>query len=327
MKAVILSGGIGEPSNFSLEDVPNIEKIGDNEVLIRHSAIGINYDDIMYRKGIFPLPEDIGKKPILGFEAVGEVINKGKNVKSFEIGTRVGYAFSPFGAYAEERVIDYRYIFTIKNNLSSDVLAGCLRKGLTAEYLLFKVASLRKNDTILIHSAAGGVGHLMVKLAKYCGLKVIGTVGCQEKRTMALATGCDMVIDRSSEDIFDKVAEFTEYQGVKAVFDGIGKPVFDVSRHCLRPYGIYVSYGYSGGMLEPLDIFTLRENSLFFTAPTLDNYCANRYELLFSIDHIMKLINDGILLPNVKKYTFDTIPQAHIDLETQKTNGSLVAIV
>ena len=121
MKAVVLSGGIGEPSNFEVKELPSIEKIGDNELLIKHSAIGINYDDVMYRKGIFPLPDEIGKKPILGFEAVGEVIGKGQNVKSFEIGTRVGYAFSPFGAYSTERLIDYRYVFTIKNNLSSDI--------------------------------------------------------------------------------------------------------------------------------------------------------------------------------------------------------------
>lgn len=327
MKAFILANGIGAPDSLKMVDLPSIDSVGDNEVLIKQSAIGINYDDIMYRNGTFSLPEEIGRKPILGFEAVGEIAIKGRNVKSFEIGTRVGYAFSPFGAYASERVIDYRYIFAVNNGLSSYILAGCLRKALTAEYLLFKVAALRKNDIILIHSIAGGVGHLMAKLAKYCGLKVIGTVGCVEKRTMAMATGCDMVIDRSSEDIFDKVAEFTDYQGVKAVFDGIGQPVFDVSKHCLRPYGIYVSYGYAGGLIEPVDIITLRENSLFFTAPTLENYCANRYEFLFAVNHVMKLLDEGVILPNVKKYTFNSIPQAHIDLETQKTTGSLVAII
>ena len=323
MKACVLKK-TGDAENLIIDDIPEPSNVGENELLISHYALGVNYDDVLYRNGTYEIPDNFKKPYILGFEGVGEVIRKGNNIKSFNIGDKVGYAFSPLGAYTQKRVIDYRYVFSVPKEIPNDILAGSLRKGLLVESLLFKVVSLSVDDTILVHSVAGGVGHLLVKWAKSLGLKVIGTIGDVDKMSIALASGCDLVINRDKDDIYDKVAEFTDRKGVKVVYDGIGKPVFEVSRYCLKPFGVYVSYGYSGGKPDPVDIFRLRENCLFFTAPVLEMYKGNRYELLCSVSVLMDQLKKGIITPQITRYGIEGIRQAHIDLESKKTIGSLI---
>ena len=327
MKACVLAGGVGDVSNFKIQDVAEPNKIGPNDVLIEHTAIGINFDDIMYRRGDYPIPEEFGKTPILGFEAVGNIVRKGDNVKSFSIGEQVGYAFCRLGAYAQQNLVDFRYVFSISNEISAEFAAGLLRKGLTAEYLLFKAFNGEKGDWILVHSAAGGVGHILCKWAKHVGLKVIGTVGNEEKISVALATGADFVINRAEEDLVKKVAEYTNGEGVRAIYDGIGKDVFEKSMQVLKPFGIYISYGYASGKLEPLDVMKLREKCIFFTAPVLELYKGNRYELICSAATVLEMLKKGILTPNISRYGLDGIPQAHADLESGKNLGSLVVNV
>lgn len=327
MKACVLAGGVGEYTNLKVQDVPEPKNIGDTDVLIQHSAIGINFDDVMYRRGDYEIPEEFGKNPILGFEAVGNITRIGSKVRGFQIGDQVGYAFCRLGAYAQQNVVDHRYIFNIPNEITSEIAAGVLRKGLTAYYLLFKTFNPMKEDWILIHSIAGGVGHLLAKWAKYAGLHVIGTVCDENKVSSALATGADFVINRKDEDILKKIIEYTEGKGVKAVYDGIGKPVFDASIDSLKPFGIYISYGYAGGKLDAIDVLKIREKNLFFTSTTLEMYMANRYELLISSATVLDMIKKGILMPNISRYGLDGIPQAHADLESGKTMGSLVVNV
>lgn len=317
---------IGSHKELKVTNINEPTELGPNDVLIKHTAIGINFDDIMYRRGAFPLDGKItqDKYKILGFEGVGTVQKKGSAVRGFEVGQQVGYGFAPFGAYAQYRVIDYRFLITIPNDIAPDMAAAVLRKGMTAEYLLFKTFRPQKNDWILIHSIAGGVGHLLAKWAKFAGLNVIGTVGHESKVSVALATGCNFVINRAKDDMFKKVAEYTNNAGVKAVFDGIGKPVFDASLACLKPFGIYVSYGYAGGMLDPIDIMKLRIRSAFFTAPMLEIYKNNRLELILSCSEMLSVVKRGVLMPNITRYGFDGIPQAHADLESGKTTGCIV---
>ena len=324
MKACVLVGGKGDYTNLQIKDVPDINKIGDEDILIQHAAIGINFDDVMYRRGDYEIPEEFGKEPILGFEGVGTVERCGSKVKGFKVGDQVGYAFCRIGAYAQQNVVDYRFCFSIPNEITAEIAAGAIRKGLTAECLLYKAFNPMKDDWILVHSVAGGVGQLLAKLAKYAGLKVIGTVCDDSKVSTGLATGADFVINRKEEDILQKVIEYTEGKGVRAVYDGIGKPVYDVSMNCLKPFGLYVSYGYAGGKLDPVDVFRLREKNLFFTTPTLEMYKANRHELIISSSNVLDLIRKGILLPNISRYGLNGIPQAHADLESGKTMGSLV---
>ena len=327
MKACVLTGGPGEYTKLNVQDVPDPSNVGDTEVIIQHSAIGINYDDIMYRKGEYTIPEEFGKQPILGFEAVGNITRKGAKVKGFNVGDQVGYAFCRLGAYAQQNVVDYRYIFSVPSDITAEFGAGAFRKGLTAEYLLFKAYSPMKDDWILIHSVAGGVGHLLAKWAKFAGLHVIGTVGNDGKVSTALATGADFVINRAEEDIVKKVVEYTDGKGVRAVYDGIGKPVFEASMNVLKPFGIYISYGYAGGKLDALDVLQLRAKSLFFTAPVLETYMANRMELIYSVANVIEMLRNGVIVPNISRYGLDGIAQAHCDLESGKTTGSLVANV
>ncbi len=323
MKACVLNG-IGDYTKLEIQDVDDPVDIGENDVLIKHSSIGINFDDIMYRRGEYAIPEEFGKTPILGFEAVGEILRVGSKVNGFKAGNKVGYAFCRLGAYAEQNVVDYRYIFKVPENISATTAASVLRKGLTAEYLLFKTFKAQKDDWILIHSVAGGVGHILAKWAKYLGLRVIGTVCNDSKISIALSSGIDFVINREKEDIVEKVSKYTNGKGVRAVYDGIGKTVFDASVNSLKPFGIYISYGYSGGKLDPLDVFKLREKSLFFTAPILELYMANRYELILSAANVFDALTKGIITPNISKYSIEGIPQAHADLESGNTTGSLV---
>ena len=327
MKACVLQGGQGPYTNLKLEEIKEPNNIGDDDVLIQHTAIGINFDDIMYRRGDYPIPEELSDNPVLGFEGVGEVIRKGANVRCFNIGEQVGYAFCRLGGYAQQNLVDYRYCFPVPTEIASEYAAGVLRKGLTAEYLLFKVFPPKKGDWIFIHSVAGGVGHILAKWAKFSGLKVIGSVGDESKISTALATGADYVINRKEEDILKKVLEYTEGKGVSYVYDGIGKPVFDASMNILKPFGIYISYGYAGGKLEPLDVMRLREKSLFFTAPLLEMYKANRNELILSAASVIEMIKKGVIMPNIQRYGIEGIPQAHADMESGKTMGSLVVNV
>ena len=327
MKACVLQGGQGPYTNLKLEEIKEPNNIGDDDVLIQHTAIGINFDDIMYRRGDYPIPEELSDNPVLGFEGVGEVIRKGANVRCFNIGEQVGYAFCRLGGYAQQNLVDYRYCFPVPTEIASEYAAGVLRKGLTAEYLLFKVLPPSKGDWIFIHSVAGGVGHILSKWAKFSGLKVIGSVGDESKVSTALATGADYVINRKEEDILKKVLEYTEGKGVSYVYDGIGKPVFEASMNILKPFGKYISYGYAGGKLEPLDVMRLREKSLFFTAPLLEMYKANRNELILSAASVIEMIKKGVIMPNIQRYGIEGIPQAHADMESGKTMGSLVVNV
>ena len=327
MKACVLVDGAGDYTHLKIENVQDPKDVGDTEVLIRHSAIGVNFDDIMYRKGDYIIPKEFGKKPILGFEAVGTILRLGSKVKGFKIGDQVGYAFCRIGAYAEQNVVDYRYVCKIPDSITPEIAAGVLRKGLTAQYLLLRTCALAKNDTVLIHSIAGGVGYMLAKLAKHMGLRVIGTICCEEKMSFALSTGVDCLIDRSKGDMLKKIADFTEGQGVATVYDGIGDSVFDESLNALKPFGVYVSYGYAGGKLGPFDAFRLRDRNLFFTTPTLEMYMANRYALLLSVADLFDVVKKDIITPKITHYRFEEIPQAHADMESGKSTGSLIVDV
>ena len=323
MRACILNG-VGDHTHLQVVQMKEPVDIGPEDVLIQQTALGINFDDVMYRRGEYPIPESYGKTPIIGFEAAGTVLRKGEKVKGFNVGDQVAYGFCPLGAYAEQRVIDYRFLLSVPQEFTPETVAGVLRKGLTAEYLLFHTFAPRKGNWILIHSVAGGVGHIMAKWAKFAGLNVIGTVCDDSKLSIALATGCDFVINRATEDIVAKVAEYTNEVGVHAVFDGIGKPVFEKSLKSLKPGGLYVSYGYAGGKLDPIDVMELRKRCLFFTAPVLELYKRNRFELIYSASAVFDMLRKGVIAPNISRYGMDGIQQAHADLESGKTTGSIV---
>jgi len=292
-----------------------------DEVVIRHTAIGINYFDICFRNGAYTLSET---PAILGLEACGIIEAIGKDVKDYKVGERVAYATGPIGAYCERRAIKQHYLVTPPQGLTDEQVAGCLLKGMMAHALLFRVYIAARARKILVHSAAGGVGHFLCQWARHLGLEVIGTVGSDAKMPIAKSFGCNHVINYASKDFLAEVDTITNGNGVGIVYDGVGKDTIQKSIDCLWPMGMCVSYGESSGATPSIDLNSLLLNSLYMTRPTLALYKAKRIELVLSANEVFSAVEKGILKPNITTYQFSQIPQAHLDLESRKTTGSLV---
>lgn len=293
----------------------------DNEVVIRHTAIGINHFDILFRNGTFKLS---GTPAIIGTEGCGIIEKLGSEVKDYKVGDRVAYATGPIGAYAEKRAIPQSFLVTPPKSLSDEQIAGSVLKGIMAHTLLFRVFQAKRVNKALIHSAAGGIGHFLCQWAKHLGLEVIGTVGSDEKIAFAKSFGCNHVINYQKQDLVDEVARITDSNGVGVVYDGVGKDTILKSLDCLWPTGMCVSFGETSGITPPIDLNGLFLNSLYITRPFLALYKSSRAELVLSANEVFKAIEGGVLKPQIKTYSFDQIPQAHLDFESRKTVGSLV---
>lgn len=299
-------------------------KPGKGEVRIKHTAIGVNFFDIHFRRGDYK----ITKFPaVLGMEACGRVEEVGVGVTDYKAGDRVCYATGPLGAYCEKRVINQKYLITPPNSLSDTQVAGSILKGLMAHTLLFRVHLAAKTRRILVHAATGGVGQFLVAWAKNLGLQVIGTVGSDDKINIAKALGCDEVINYRKEDFLKRVAELTNNEGVGAVYDGIGKDTILKSIDSLWPMGICVSYGEVSGAIPPLDLNTLVPNSLFLTRPLLALYKSQRPELVMSANEVFTKIEKGILKPAITTYPLADLAKAHQKLESRASSGSIVLTV
>ena len=319
MKAFIIK----KPGKVSHLELKNIEEPVPqrNEVVVRHTAIGINHFDICFRNGFYKL----NKTPaIIGIEACGIVESFGKDVKDYKVGERVAYATGPIGAYCEKRAIRQDYLIIPPTSLSDQQIAGSLLKGLMAHTLLFRVYIAARAKRILIHSAAGGVGHLLCQWARHLGLQIIGTVGSDNKIAMAKSFGCDAVINYQKQNFLEEVDKITKGGGVGIVYDGVGKDTIHKSIDCLWPMGMCVSYGEASGMAPPINLNALLLNSVYITRPVLALYKAKRMELVLSANEVLRAVENGILKPNITTYNFDQIPQAHLDLESRNTSGSLV---
>lgn len=319
MQAFLLSKP-GKHSNLELKNIAD-PKPQKGEVVVKHTAIGINYFDVCFRNGLYKL----SKTPaILGLEACGIIEEIGIGVKDYKVGDRVAYATGPIGAYSEKRAIKQDYLVVPPQGLTDEQVAGSLLKGMMAHALLFRVYVATRAKRILVHSAAGGVGHFLCQWAKYLGLEVIGTVGSDAKMPVARSFGCDHVINYTSKDFLDEVDQITQSDGVGIVYDGVGKDTILKSIDCLWPMGMCVSYGEASGATPAIDLNALLLNSLYITRPTLALYKANRVELVLSANEVFQHIAKGILKPAITKYQFNEIPKAHLDLESRATTGSLV---
>jgi NADPH:quinone reductase len=313
----------GKVDGFKLIEVED-PKPAKGEVLIKQTAIGVNFFDIHFRKGDYK----ISKFPaVLGMEACGRVEQVGPGVTDYKPGDRVCYATGPIGAYAEKRVINQKYLITPPENLTDAQIAGSILKGLMAHTLLFRVHLAFKTRRILIHSAAGGVGQFLVAWAKSLGLQIIGTVGSDEKINIAKALGCDEVINYRKEDFLKRVAEITNNEGVGAVYDGVGKDTIMKSIDSLWPMGICISYGEASGAIPPLDLNALVPNSLFLTRPLLALYKSRRAELVMSANEVFSKISQGVLKPSITTYKFTDLASAHQKLESRTSSGSIVLTV
>jgi NADPH:quinone reductase len=319
MQAIILNK-IGDPSVLKIKEVeePKPQK---DEILIRHTAIGVNFFDVSFRRGQYKLLE---MPAILGSEACGVIEALGAGVTEFKVGERVAYATGPLGAYCEKRAVHKRYVLAVPQNIGDTIVAGSLFKGLMAHTLLFRVFLAKRAKKILVHSATGGVGQFLCQWARSLNIEVIGTVGSDAKINRAQANGCNHVINYKSKNFVEELAKITEGGGVGAVYDGVGKDTLIKSMECLWPTGICISYGETSGSTGPFDANLLVANSLFFTRPSLALYKSNRIELALGAAEVFNLLGKGVLRPHIATYPFQDVAKAHAALESRESSGSLV---
>ena len=319
-KAIVVSQN-GGPEVLELRNIAKPKPPAAGQVLLRHTAIGVNYMDIYYRSGFYKSP----RLPMIpGMEAVGIVEAVGKGVK-IPVGSRVVYATAQTGAYCQYRLIKAKHLSGIPDSVSDNVAAAIFAKAMTAHYLLLRTYKLRKGDTILIHAAAGGVGQIMCQLAKHLGAIVIGTVGSDDKISVARMAGCDHVINYTTQDFAKEVMRITKNQGVLVAYDSVGKDTFQKSISCIMPLGLMVSFGQSSGPVPDINVLSLAKKGIYLTRPTLSLYKGNRHEFVLSAVEVFKLIEDGVLRVNIHKtYPLEQAAKAHSEIESRLTTGSTI---
>lgn len=297
---------------------------GEKEMRVRHTAVGLNYIDTYHRTGLYkiPLPSVIGREGAGVVEAIGAAVTE------FKVGDRVAYASAPIGSYAEARLIAADRVVKIPDSVTDQQAASIMLKGMTAQYLIRRTHAVKPGDTILFHAAAGGVGLILCQWAKHLGATVIGTVGSEEKATLAKANGCDHVINYRNEDFVARVAEITAGKKCAVVYDGVGKDTFLKSLDCVRPRGLVALFGNASGKVDPLDLGVLAaKGSLFVTRPTLDTHVATREDLVATANDLFDVVGRGIVKIEINQtYALEDAAQAHRDLEARKTTGSTVLI-
>jgi NADPH2:quinone reductase len=313
----------GGPDALKWKEV-EIGQPGPGEVRLKQTAIGLNFIDVYQRTGFYP-QSSLPFTP--GMEGAGVVTAIGEGVKGLKIGDRVTYA-GPTGAYAEERLIMADRVVKIPKEITDEVAASIMLKGMTAQYLLHRVWKVTKGSTVLMHAAAGGVGQILCQWANHLGATVIGTVGSKEKGEIAKANGCHHVIYYREEDFPARVKEITGGKLCDVVYDGIGKATFPASLDCLRPLGMFASFGSASGQIEAFNINILQtKGSLFATRPTLNNYVAKREDLIATANDLFNVVGSGaVKIPINQTYALKDARKAHEDLEARETTGSSILI-
>jgi NADPH:quinone reductase len=312
----------GGPEVLRIENI-ELPPPGEGEVRVRNHAIGLNYIDVYFRQGLYP-----AQLPFVpGNEAAGEVVEVGKGVTGFKTGDRVTYTV-PLGCYAEERNVNTANLVTLPQVISFETAAAGLLKGLTAQYLLRHTFKVEKGNRILVHAAAGGVGLILCQWARALGADIIGTVGSADKAELAKKAGAHHTILYRSEDFVARVKEITNGKLCDVVYDGVGKATFPGSLDCLRPRGMFVSFGSASGPIESFNLGLLaQKGSLFVTRPSLYAYIAKREDLERNTADLFDAITKGhVEIPIHARHKLDEIATAHRELEARATTGSTVLI-
>ncbi len=311
---------------FKKEDI-EVPKPKKGEVLIRQTAIGLNFIDVYQRSGLYPPPG--GEFPvILGSEGAGVVQGIGAGVTGLRPGDKVAYT-TPGGAYASHRVIDATKLVKIPSGMDDKVIAAAMLKGLTAQYLIHDSYKVKAGDTVLVHAAAGGVGLIVGQWLKAKGVTAIGTAGSKEKCALARRNGYTKVIDYTKQDFVDEVRKITKGAGVQAVYDSVGKTTYPGSLKCLAPHGTFVSFGQSSGMIEDFKLSDLSQyGSLYATRPTLFSFIAERKELERRSKMLFKAIKDkDVKIAVNQTFDLEKVKDAHDALEKRQTTGQTVLLV
>jgi NADPH:quinone reductase len=324
MVAAVRVHKAGGPEVLTFEEI-EVPAPGPGQIRIKQKACGVNFIDTYFRQGMYPSP--VGLPFVAGNEGAGDVVAVGPGVTDIKVGDRVAYV-TALGGYAAERVLAADRAVKLPDNISYEQAAGMMLKGMTVQYLINRTFKVGKGTTILMHAAAGGVGLILCQWANYLGATVIGTVGSKEKADLAKKNGCHHTILYRDEDFVAKVKEFTGGNLCDVVYDGIGKQTFPASLDCIRPIGMFVSFGSSSGPIEAFNINILQQKgSLFATRPTLNTYAAKREDLLKTANDLFDKVGSGaVKIPINQKYPLKDAQKAHRDLEGRATTGSSILI-
>jgi NADPH:quinone reductase len=321
MKAIQVSQ-VGGPEALKVVDIP-LPQPKPNEALVEIKAAGVNFIDVYYREGRYPSSLPF----VTGMEAAGVVTTVGSEVTNISPGDRVAYT-GVLGSYAEYAAVPADKLVQIPKAIDFNQAAAAMLQGMTAHYLSHSTYPLKHGDSALIHAAAGGVGRLLVQMAKHLGAKVIATAGSEEKAALARKAGADHCIVYTTADFEAETKRLTEGQGVHVVYDGVGKSTFDKDLEVLRLRGCLVLFGGSSGAVPPFDLIKLsQKGSLFITRPTLAHYTATRQELAERSSEVLGMIASHRLELSIHAtYPLEAAEQAHRDLEGRKTTGKLLLI-
>jgi NADPH2:quinone reductase len=312
----------GDLDALRYEDIPDPEP-GEGEARVEIEAAGVNFVDIYHRMGRYPR-----KLPItLGMEGAGVIDVVGPGVDNVKPGDRVAYAMQQ-GSYAEYAIVPAWQLVRLPDQMTTQQAAAVMLQGMTAHYLAFSTYPLSEGDTALVHAAAGGVGHLLVQLAKRCRARVIGTVSTQEKAELCKKAGADEIILYTQTDFEAETKRLTGDKGVDVVYDSVGKTTFQKSLNCLRARGYLVLYGQSSGPVEPLDPQVLNaKGSLFLTRPSLGHYAASREEITGRANDLFTWISSGELEVHIDQtFPLSEAAKAHRYMEDRKTKGKILLL-
>ncbi len=321
--AAIRIAETGAPAVMRLERVP-LPEPGPDEIRIRHAAIGVNYIDTYHRSGLYPLALPSG----IGLEGAG-IVEAAGTESGWREGDRAVYCTGPIGAYAEAHVVKADRAVRLPEAISFDTAAASLLKGLTVQYLIRQIHPVEPGETVLFHAGAGGVGQIAIQWLKHLGATVITTAGGTEKCALAQRLGADHVIDYRAEGvaaIAPRVREITGGEGVPVVYDGVGRDTFEASLDCLRPKGLFVTFGNASGPITGVDLGILSsKGSLFVTRPTLFHYVPTRETLQAAADDLFEVLASGhVAIAEPTVYPLAEAAAAHEALEGRRTTGSLL---
>ncbi len=322
VKAVVF-GRTGGPEVLDIQDI-DLPAPAAGQARVRHTAIGVNFIDTYFRSGLYPvtLPSRLGQ------EAAGMVEAVGEGVTGVKPGDRVAYAMGAMGSYAEASLVPAARLVKLPNNVSDEVAAAALLKGMTAQYLLKRTFAVQPGQTILFHAAAGGVGLLACQWARHLGATVIGTVGSDEKRDLAREAGCAHVLNARKDNWVAQLRALTGGEGVPVVYDSIGKDTFDRSLDCLAVRGMLVSFGSSSGAVPPFAPSLLAsKGSLFLTRPTLAHYARDGNELQDTANDLFDVIAKGVVKISIgQRFAMTDAADAHRALESRATTGATILV-
>jgi NADPH2:quinone reductase len=312
----------GGPEVLTWEEI-TLPSPAAGEVRLRQRAIGLNYIDTYHRSGLYKLAS---LPAVIGMEGAGDVVAVGSGVEDFKAGDRVAYG-SVMGGYAEERNIAADRLVKLPDSIGYDTAAAMMLQGMTVRYLLRETYRVTEKTVMLFHAAAGGVGIIACQWARALGATMIGTVGSSEKAALAKAHGCTHIINYRTENFVERVKELTHGELCDVVYDGIGKDTFPASLDCLKPKGLWVSFGNASGPVPPFELTALK-GSLFATRPSLMAYVAKRADLLANAAELFQMVEKGAVKINInQRYALRDVENAHRVLEARATTGSTILTV